>query len=140
MHPRRFSAVFPLGLLCAPFARAGGTVGFEEVESILKQKPEVFATLKAEYSLPDSAFAEVRLGPHFKHLSGARTGPYTFLAQKRGQKGTAKTQVLVCTDVQFISSAGRPLAWPTREQATGIRETLASISFHECDVRPVCAK
>ena len=139
MHAHRCAPTLLLGLT-AQLASAGGTLGFEEIVPILRENPAIWAQLEAEYLLPESAFGEIRLGPHFKRLSGARTGPYTFLAEKRGQKENLKTQVLVCTDVQFISASGRVLTEPNWEKAVRVRETFRSISFHEQNAWPVCAR
>jgi ferredoxin-NADP reductase len=140
MHRLRLFTFLGLAFVLSEPAQAGGTVAFAELEALLRQKPQVMTQLKAEYSLPNSAYAEIRLGHHFEHLSGARTGPYTFQALKRGQGADTMTKVLVCTDVQFMSSAGKPLDEPNWEKATHIRETLTSVSYLKPDAPPVCPR
>ena len=122
-----------------PFvAIAGGSMGMSELLPILKQDPAFFTDLTANYSLPESAYAEVRLGGHFKHLGGARLGPYTFLVQQLPPRPAIARQVLLCTTAQFVSTRGQVLPEPQWELATQIREKLVSASFQEPNAPAVC--
>ena len=115
-------------------------MNFSELLPILKQDREFLANLTANYSLPDSAYAEQRLGSHFKHLGGARLGPYTFLVQQLPPQPAFTKQVLLCTTAAFYSARGQKISESKWELATEVRETLISASFQEPNAPAVCPR
>jgi hypothetical protein len=135
--PRSSFAVLALlaQLGAPPAVRAGGTVALSELLPLLRRKPELSGFLFQAYDLPASAFAAVRLASYFTHLGGARVGPYLFEARPRDPSATGAALISLCTDAQFLDSAGDPL--PSGEQdpppveATAVREELTAIVIRE---------
>jgi hypothetical protein len=119
------------GLVTADLCAAGGTVEFKVVDQLLRQQPITYSWLSSSLVLPDAAFAEVRFGPHFKHLSGGRMGPYTFMAKPRASGSTGEIEVIVCTDVRFLDKSGKQLPDSEIGDAVRLEETLASIQMRD---------
>jgi hypothetical protein len=117
----------------APAARAGGTLPFAELLPLLRGKPQLGGVLLQAYRLPTSAFATVRLGPHFTHLAGRRLGPYLFEARPLDPATGGAVLISLCTQPQFLDRAGRPL--PAGEdppiEASDVREDLTAIVIRE---------
>lgn len=125
-----------LGLmLLPPVCNAGGTVAFGQVDRLLRQKPEIRAVLLASLVMPGSAEAQIRLGPHFKHLGGHRLGQYTFDALPREQGGVP-VRITLCTSWLFLDSAGRVLPEGSDQEfaATQVRELLNAVVLRDAGV------
>lgn len=108
---------------------AGGTMNAEELKQLIGQKPAIGEALAYSFELSDSAYAEIRLGSHFKYLGGARVGPYTIQA-------TLKTShkrifVILCTKARFLDDRGVELQPGKEEYAQGIDEKLISVVLVE---------
>jgi hypothetical protein len=131
-----FIAALILPRLCA----AGGTLGTEELGRLIAQMPVVRDLLGSSVRLSDSAFAEVRLGPHFKNLGGARMGPYTI--QATSKKDGSALVVVLCTKARFLNSAGQELPEARIEEAASIDEKLTGVMLLQEDSasagRPPC--
>lgn len=112
-------------------ASAGGTTGFEPVDRLLKAQPRTYALLDQTLVLPDSVFAEFRLGPHFEHLSAVRHGPYSFRARVKGSTPDDAVRVIVCTEVRYLARDGRALRGDRIFGATRIEERLVSVQLRD---------
>lgn len=112
---------------------AGGTIEFKQINRLLQQKPQLSSILLQSIDLPSSAYAEVRLGSHFKHLSAFRLGPYTFQARPKGSKGSGTITVTLCTQYQFLDSSGKviPQGSDREFDAMQVQEQLTAIVFSE---------
>jgi hypothetical protein len=108
------------------FASAGafadGSVSREQVTALLEHRPEIARPFLEAFELSDGALA-VRLGPHFRHLSAARIGPYEIRAKARGT-AQFNVRVLVCTEVRFLDDAGRPVEMTEAQQTEEIFRAL----------------
>jgi len=120
-------ALFPL--TCS----AGGTVEFEHIDRLLQQKPQVRAFLLESLAMPGSAYAEVRLGPHFKQLSAYRLGPYTLQAQRKGGSAHGAVLVSLCTKYQFLDDSGKVISAGTDQElnAAQVQEELTAVVLRE---------
>lgn len=130
-----------LGLAAPGLCGAGGSVEFSVVDQLIRQQPAIYGWLSSSLVLPDTAFAEVRFGPHFKHLSGGRMGPYTFMAKPRASRSTREIEVTICTNARFLDKSGKQLLDSNIEDAVRLEEKLASVQVRDrrADVgRPVC--
>ena len=126
MKKRMF--VFALVLLVAGRLRAGGSVDFADVRKILHQKPAIESLLLDDL-IVDPAGWGVRLGNHFKHLGGARIGPYVFSAKSRAVKSGGKLEVTICTQVTFLDARGNPAK--DLLEASAFREKLSQVVVRE---------
>lgn len=110
---------------------AGGTVGQREVLELLSQKPALKEFIVQGFDLPDSAWADIRLGSHFEHLGGTRLGPYTLDIRVRNMPDSPRLKLTVCTKAQFLDDAGRFISEDAPELfgAAAVRETLVKVNF-----------
>ena len=134
-------APFILALMLLPaICRAGATVGFGQVDHLLQQEPEIRAVLLQSLVMPTSAFAQIRLGPHFMHLGGHRLGPYTFQASPKGKAG-APVLVTLCTSSLLLDSSGKVLPAGTDQEfsATQVRELLNAVVLRDAGVSSAAA-
>ena len=130
-----------VGLVASGLCSAGGSVEFKVIEQLIRQQPTMYSWLSSSLVLPDTAFAEVRFGSHFKHLGGGRMGPYTFMAKPRASSSTSEIEVIVCTDVRFLDKSGKQLPDSKIEDAVRLEEKLASVQVRDRRGnagRPVC--
>jgi len=130
-----------LGLVAPGLCRAGGSVEFSVVDQLIRQQPAIHGWLSSSLVLPDTAFAEVRFGPHFKHLGGGRMGPYTFMAKPMAFGSISEIEVIICTNARFLDKSGKQLLDSNIEDAVRLEEKLASVQVRDKrgDVgRPVC--
>jgi hypothetical protein len=121
-------ALFPL--TCA----AGGSVDFGQIDRLLKQSPQVRIALLKSLQFPDTGYADVRLGPHFKHLSAHRLGPYSFEARVKGSApGSGAVLVTLCTTHAFLDAAGKavPEGSDGEFDATRVRERVTGVILQE---------
>ncbi len=133
----RLCTIFLAALLVPQIGVAGGTLRTMELHPLMRQMPEVWAVSRS-LTLSSMAYAEVRLGNHFAHLSGGRTGPYSIQATSRR---TGKPLVLVlCTQVRFLDRGGRELSDDDMHQATELRETLTAIFLSQPQDAPLAVK
>lgn len=130
-----------LALVLLPtICKAGGTVEFERVDRLLQQRPEIREVLLQSLLMPGDAFAQVRLGPHFKHLSGYRLGPYTFLASPKGKTGVS-VLVTLCTSAQLLDNSDKVLPTGSGQEfaATRVREFLNAVVLRDVGVSSAAA-
>ena len=135
------SAPFFLALMLLPaICKAGGTVEFDRVDRLLQQKPEIRSVLLRSLAMPGSAFAQVRLGPHFQSLSAERLGPYTFQASPKDKVGLP-ILVTLCTSALFLDSSGRVLPTGGGQEfaATQVRELLNAVVLRDAGVSSAAA-
>ena len=127
--------IITFALVLAPaICKAGGTVEFQRVDHLLQQKPEIREVLLRSLVMPGVAFAQVRLGDHFRHLGGNRLGPYTFKASSRNTTA-APVLVTLCTSAVFVDSSDRVLPTGDEElEATGVRELLNAVVLRDAGV------
>lgn len=127
------------GLLLPLICMAGGSLRTEELDKLISQKPEVRDFLRSTLQLSDSAYGEVRLGSHFKHLGGARMGPYTLGA--KALKDGRPILVVLCTKSRFLDRKGKELPEDRITQAVSIDEKLIAVMLrqeNETESRPPC--
>lgn len=135
----RLNKLLLVALFVPTLSIAGGTLGTDELRLLMGQMPEVRDFLRSSLRLSDSAFAEVRLGPDFINLSGARMGPYTIDA--KSEKDGKPIVVVLCTRVRFLDSKGRELPETRIYQAASIEETLTGVMLRQegqVTARPLC--
>ena len=118
-----------VALMLPALARAGGTLSTNELEVLMKQMPGVRDFLRSSLRFSESAYAEVRLGPDFINLSGARTGPYTIDA--RSVKDDAPIVIVLCTSTKFLDSKGRQLPQTRITQAVSVEEKLTGVMLRQ---------
>jgi hypothetical protein len=136
---RRFLGI--LGLAAPGLCSAGASVEFSVVDQLIRQQPAIHDWLSSTLVLPDTAFAEVRFGPHFKHLGGGRMGPYTFVAKPMASRAASGIEVIICTNARFLDKSGKQLPDSNIEDAVRLEEKLASVQVRDrrADAgRPVC--
>ena len=127
-HPHAICRVALLAAFLWPGASfAGGSLDFAQVEQLLREQPATYRWLSTTLVFPSGAYAEVRLGPHFRALGGARIGPYSFLAERRGASPTSRVEVTACTRYRFLDAQGVELPESDIEKATKIDEHLLAI-------------
>jgi len=122
---------------------AGGTLDFSRVEALLKQKPRLSAFVFQSFVLPNSAFAEIRLGTQFSRLSAYRLGPYSFRAKPKDALVQGSVEVTLCTRITFLDRSGNVLPQNTDQefQAVAVKEEPTAIFVREitaADTRPAC--
>lgn len=135
----RLTIVLFTGLFLPLFCKAGGTLGTEELDGLISQKPEIRDFLRSSVRLSNSAYAEVRLGSHFKHLGGARMGPYTIGA--KSLKEYRPFLVVLCTKSRFLDRKGNALPEDRMTEATSMDEKLTAVMLrqeNEIESRPAC--
>ena len=113
---------------------AGGSVEFGQVARLLRQSPQVRVALLKSLELPDTAYADIRLGPHFKHLSAYRLGPYSFEARVKGSAaGSGTVTVTLCTAHEFLDAKGKvlPEGSDLEFDATRVRERVTGILLRD---------
>jgi len=121
---------FILVVLMFPgLSTAGGTLRTTELEVLMKQMPAVRDFLRSSLHFSDSAYAEVRLGPDFINLSGARTGPYTIDA--KSVKDDTAIVIVLCTSTKFLDSKGRQLPEARITQAVSVEEKLTGVMLRQ---------
>lgn len=78
-----FLVVLTLALLCLQSARAGGSIGWDDVKTRISiTDPELVKTIEKSFTVNRSGGAR-RLGPHFGERQGERITPYEFGAENR---------------------------------------------------------
>lgn len=123
------SLIFVFALTLVPqTCNAGGTVDFAHVDRLLQQRPEIRSILLQTLTMPSGAYAQVRLGPQFENLGGARLGPYTFDASPKDRKGPS-VQVTLCTTPLLLDSSGNTLSSGEDRyfSATRVRELVSAV-------------
>jgi hypothetical protein len=108
-------------------------VEFKQISRLLQQTPQIRLALLQSLDLPSSAYAEVRLGLNFKHLSAYRLGPYTFQAHAKGSTSSGAIMVTLCTTYQFLDSSGKVLPQDSDVQfdATQVQERVTGVVLRE---------
>lgn len=119
------------GLAASSLCSAGASVEFKVVDQLIRQQPIIHGWLSSSLVLPDTAFAEVRFGSHFKHLSGGRMGPYTFRAKPRASSFAGDIVLIVCTGVRFLDKSGKQLPDSEFADAVRLEETLVSVQVRD---------
>jgi hypothetical protein len=124
-----------LAVLVLPTAsRAGGTVGLDEADRLLRQRPSLRRFLMSSLELENTVMAAVRLGPHFEHLGGARVGPYLLEGRPKGSKDGEPLEVVLCTHVRFLDAEGKVPA--EESEATRVEERLTVVMIREAHSQP----
>lgn len=121
----RLHRLFIAALIVPKLCIAGGTLETTELYRLIGQMPVVRDILSSSVHLSDSAYAEVRLGPQFKRLEGARIGPYS--VQATSTKDGSALVVVLCTKARFLNSTGQKLAEAKIEEAVSIDEKLTGV-------------
>ncbi|NNE90065.1 MAG: hypothetical protein HKN23_00310 [Verrucomicrobiales bacterium] len=123
----RFSGTFAVAALALFFTSkiglAGGSISNEDVRKILPRA--VRDHLEASFNIPDVGGAEFRLGRHFKHLGGARMGPYTFHVTSKASKNGPELELVIHTEGTFLDARGREVDGDP-ETSVEIREEFVS--------------
>jgi hypothetical protein len=122
------------GLVVPGASRAGGTVGLDEVDRLLRQRPSLRSFLMSSLQLESTVMAALRLGPHFEHLGGARVGPYLLEGRPKGSKDGEPLEVVLYTQVQFLDAEGKVAAEET--EATRVEERLTVVMLREAHSKP----
>jgi hypothetical protein len=130
-------------LLIGDRCLAGGTLDESQVLRLLVQKPQIKEFVVQAFDMPRGAYAEIRLGSHFKHLGGARLGPYTAMVTPKGSSEFSSVVLTLCTEYQFLGRNGEPIKEdsPDLVDATDVKETLVSVQLtqaSELSNRPTC--
>jgi hypothetical protein len=108
---------------------AGGTIDLHELDSLLSEQPDATKALRSSLEFPATAWAEVRLGSHFKVLSGARMGPYSFKARVRSSN--REVEVVLCTTGRFLDSKGEKLPDSQMFEAARLEEHLVTLLLRD---------
>ena len=121
-------------LAAADVAVAGGTISLDELEPLLRQKPEIQAFLMSSLEMDRTAMAAVRLGSHFKALGGTRVGPYLIQARPKTPGNSRVLEVVLCTDARFFDESEKE----TEDEANAVRlvEKLTVVMLRELDAAP----
>jgi hypothetical protein len=123
-----------VGMVVPAASSAGGTVGLDDVDSLLRQRPALRSFLISSLDLERTVMAAVRLGPHFERLGGARVGPYMLEGRPKGSKDANPLEVVLCTHVRFLDADGKvPL---DETKATRIDEQLVVVMIRESHSKP----
>lgn len=122
---------------------AGGTLDESQVVQLLDQKPQIKEFVVQTFDMPKGAYAEIRLGSHFKHLGGARLGPYSVMVTPKGSSSFSPVVLTLCTEYQFIGRNGKLIKEesPGFFDATEVKETLLSVQLRQASEfsnRPNC--
>ena len=113
---------------------AGGTLGLNEIDGLLRQKPALREFLTSSLDLSDTVMAAVRFGSHFEHLGGGRMGPYMIEARPKATKERIPIQVVLCTDARFLDGSGNVAE--NEMKAVRVEEKLTAVMLREIDARP----
>ena len=108
---------------------AGGTIDLHELDSLFSEQPEATKALRFTLEFPAVAWAEVRLGSHFKALGGARMGPYSFKARVRSSNH--EVEVVLCTSGRFLNSKGEELPESQMFEAARLEEHLVTLLLRD---------
>ncbi|MEA5098161.1 MAG: hypothetical protein VB032_06475 [Burkholderiaceae bacterium] len=116
-----------VALAAASLCHAGGSVAFEDVERLMRAQPATHQWLVSTLELPETADAAIRFGHHFRHLGGARIGPYTFRAKVKGTIPPVELEVTVCTGADFYDQAGQRVSTALEKTAVRVQEKLTAV-------------
>jgi hypothetical protein len=126
-----------LVLMLTP-ARAGGSLGTDELATLMQQRPKEIAAIRAEYELSDAAFADIRFGNHFTHLGGARAGPYIVRLHRRAALEPRERELRICTTARYFDRQGRELPGRKMFDAVRIEETITAVLVRDINERKEC--
>jgi hypothetical protein len=119
-----------LALWARPYSTyAGVTIDLHELDSLFSEQPEATKGLRFTLEFPAVAWAEVRLGSHFKALGGARMGPYSFKARVRSSN--REVEVVLCTSGRFLNSKGEELPESQMFEAARLEEHLVTLLLRD---------
>jgi hypothetical protein len=85
--------------------------------------------LRSSLEFPATAWAEVRLGSHFKALGGARMGFYSFKARVRNSN--REVEVVLCTTGRFLNLKGEELPESQVFEAARLEEHLVTLLLRD---------
>ena len=134
MRVRRSLWVLLASLAVPSTSTAGGTIGLDEIDPLLRQRPALRRFLMSSLEFESTAMAAVRLGSHFEHLGGARIGPCLLQGRPRGSKNGEPLEVVLCTQPRFLDAAGEVAAEETK--ATRVEEKLMEVVLREAHSKP----
>lgn len=135
----RLASILVLALLVPNLSVAGGSLATDELDQLIGQMPLVRDFLRSTLTLSNSAYAEVRLGSHFKNLGGTRMGPYTVMAKSKSDG--SPLVVVLCTKARFLSKSGKELPDKRIEEAASVQEKLTGVLLLQeghSEGRPPC--
>src|SRR5512143_3551723 len=72
-------------MACTGIAEADGSIGFEEIDAVLRQRPELRTYLVDTLCISNSGLASRVAGEY--PMGGSRLGPYELDAKPKGQAG-----------------------------------------------------
>ena len=140
LDAHRLLALIAVATLPAIPAWAGGTLETDELAPLLRQRPQEVAAIRREFLLGDSAFAQVRIGSHFKHLGGARMGPYEVRLTPRASGEHPERVLWICTSARFLDRRGRDIAEIDNAmlRAVRVRETVTLLQVLDDGAARTC--
>ena len=111
----------------------GGTINLAEIDSLLRQKPQVRNFLMSSLDMDNTVMAALRFGSHTK-LGGAHMGPYMIRARPKTPKDASALEVVLCTDARFFDAAGKV----TEDEINAVRleEKLTVVMLREGNSAP----
>lgn len=137
---RNCRSLVALALWAMPYSTyAGGTIDLHELDFLFSEQPEATRAMRSALEFPAVAWAEVRLGSHFKALGGARMGPYSFKARVRSSN--SEVEVVLCTSGRFLNSKGEELPESQMFEAVRLEEHLVTLLLRDVSTtqgRPSC--
>lgn len=120
-----------LALATAGWCHAGGSVSIDDVKFLISTQPATHKWLSSTLEMPETVNAEVRFGNHYKHLGGARMGPYTFRARPKGSASPVEIDVTLCTIAEFYDKSGKRVTAEIEKNAVRIEEKLSAIMVRD---------
>jgi hypothetical protein len=96
-------------LLFAAAALAGGSFNLSDVRDLLQQQSKRWGEIRKEYDIEETGDA-LRFGRQWKHLGGARCGPYELKARKKGSSGGYTHKIVINTQATFYDKQGKKVA------------------------------
>lgn len=131
-------------IVCIPaICSGGGTLNESDIYDLLKQKPQIREFILQNFDMPKGAWADIRLGPHYKHLGGKRLGPYTVQVTPKGSSSFSPVVITLCTSYQFLDRHGKVIKAESDEEfeATDVAEKLVGVQLRQAsegNMRPSC--
>ncbi len=114
-------------------ALAGGSIGFDEADTYLKQAPLVRAYLLDTLCISDSGMA-TRVGGNYP-LGGQRIGPYELRAKPRGIIGPYTMNIIINTQQRFFDHNGKEVQQNAIDTAYRIEESFQSVEIRVAETK-----
>lgn len=116
-------------MACTGIAEADGSIGFEEVDAVLRQRPELRTYLVDTLCISNSGLASRVAGEY--PMGGSRLGPYELDAKPKGQAGPYVFRLIVNTSQTFFDKNGKEA---DVTEAVRVKEILSSIELSELPI------